>query len=529
MIKAKIIICRSLLNLKKMDKNFFINFFFTIFLRTGYIRNGDYMENKSIWMVGMNEKVCPKLNKDISVDVLIIGGGITGISTLYHLINSGLNVCLVERNTVCSGITSRTIGKLTYLQGNIYSKINSYHGGFKAKLYLDSQRDAIKIVKDIIKKNKIDCDFEKAKSFVVSNSEDNDMNEEVKLLKDFNVSIKESNFLPNGDKVMYAYYVNDTYVFHPLKYLYALKEKCLKENTLIYENTKIVSIDKKNGVFVCKTSNNNMIKTKYVVLALNYPYFLVPFLFPLKAYIEKSYIGAFKTDKNYKFSSISVSKPTVSSRYHVDDEDTYELYLTNSHNTCVYENDKDNFNDIVFSRNEKPNYLWSNNDIMTVDSLPFIGFIDDNMLIGTGYNTWGMTNGALAGGIISDLILGKKNEYASLFNPLRGMNIGKIVNFPTVLGSSAISFTKSKLCKNKNWYSSNVRFEKRNGKDVAIYVDDEKKEHIVYNKCPHLKCGLIFNEFEKTWDCPCHGSRFDLDGKCIEGPSNYDICYKKQG
>ena len=505
------------------------NIFFvviSIFLITGYSKNGDNMENKSIWTVDINEKVCPKLDKDISVDVLIIGGGITGISTAYHLINSGLKVCLVDRNKTCSGVTSRTTGKLTYLQDNIYSKLKSYHGESISKLYLESHKDSIKMVKDVIKKNKIDCNFEKVKSFVFSNSSDNDMNEEIRLLKEFNVPLKESNFLPNKEKVMYSYYVNDTYVFHPLKYLFALKEKCLNENILIYENTKIVSIDKENDIFVCKTSNNK-INAKYVVLALHYPYFLVPFLFPLKSYIEKSYIGAFKTDKNYKFSSISVSKPIISSRYYSDNDDVFELYLTNSHNTCVYDNDKSNFDDLIYSKSKKPDYLWSNNDIMTYDLLPFIGFIDDNLLIGTGYNTWGMTNGFLAGWIISDLILGNKNKYSSLFNPLRGINLGKVVNFPTILGSSAFSFAKSKLCKNKSWYSSNVKFEKRNGKDVAIYVDENKKEHIVYNKCPHLKCSLIFNEVEKTWDCPCHGSRFDLDGKCIEGPSNYDISYRK--
>ncbi|MGN0992741.1 MAG: FAD-dependent oxidoreductase, partial [Bacilli bacterium] len=482
------------------------------------------MEKKSIWTDGMNEKVCPKLDKDISVDVLIIGGGITGISTAYHLINSGLKVCLVDRNKTCSGVTSRTTGKLTYLQDNIYSKLKSYHGESMSKLYLESQKDAIMRVKDTIKKNKIDCNFEKVKSFVFSNSRDTDMNEEIDLLKGFDVPIKECDLLPNKDKVLQAYYVSDTYVFHPLKYLFALKEMCLKENILIYENTKIVSICKENDIFMCKTSRNK-ITAKYVVLALHYPYFLVAFLFPLKSYIEKSYIGAFKTDKNYKFSSVSVSKPIISSRYYSDNDDVFEFYLTNSHNTCVYDNDKSNFDDLICSKSKETDYLWSNNDIMTCDSLPFIGFTDDNLLIGTGYNTWGMTNGFLAGWIISDLILGKNNKYSSLFNPLRGINFGKVINFPTILCSSAFSFTKSKLCKNKSWYSSNVKFEKRDGKEVAIYIDENKKEHIVYNKCPHLKCSLIFNEVEKTWDCPCHGSRFDLDGKCIEGPSNYDISY----
>ena len=88
-------------------------------------------------------------------------------------------------------------------------------------------------------------------------------------------------------------------------------------------------------------------------------------------------------------------------------------------------------------------------------------------------------------------------------------------------------FHKTKINKQKSWYSNNVKFEKRNGKNVAIYIDENKKEHIVYNLCPHLKCSLMFNEVEKTWDCPCHGSRFDIDGKCIEGPSNYDITYKE--
>ena len=88
-------------------------------------------------------------------------------------------------------------------------------------------------------------------------------------------------------------------------------------------------------------------------------------------------------------------------------------------------------------------------------------------------------------------------------------------------------FFKSKIKKNKAWYPNNVIFEKRNGKNVAIYIDEDNKEHIVYNLCPHLKCSLIFNEIEKTWDCPCHGSRFDIDGNSIEGPSNYDIKYKE--
>ena len=483
------------------------------------------MKNESIWKNVLQKPVYSKLNKDINVDVLIIGGGITGISTLYHLSNSNMKVCLVEKNSLCSGVTCRTTGKLTYLQGDIYTKIKKYCGIDKAKLYLESQIDAIDMVKDIVNKHNISCDLEKVKSYVFSNSDSYSLDKDFKVSKEIGIDVKKEDKLPSGDKVYDAYYARDTYVFHPLKYLYSIIEKCSRDNTSIFENTKIISIEKDNELFICKT-HDNIIKTKYVVLAFHYPYFLFPFLMPFKTYIEKSYISAFKVKKNYKYSSISTSKPIVSMRYHKEDDVNYKIYLTNSHSTCFHDNYKDNFKALLKDR--KLSYIWSNKDIITSDLLPFIGGInkDNTLLIGTGYNTWGMTNGSLAGKIISDIILKNDNKYISLFDPLRGINLGKIIKYPIILGSNIISFTKSRVYKQKKWYPSNVKFEKRNGKDVAIYVDSDKKEHIVYNKCPHLKCGLIFNEIEKTWDCPCHGSRFDIDGNCIEGPSNYDIKYK---
>lgn len=486
-----------------------------------------FMKNMSIWKEFKEKNSCPKLEKDLEVDVLVIGGGITGMSTIYHLINSGLKVCLIEKNTIASGVTSKTTGKITYLQENIYSKLKKYHSFDTAKLYLESQIDAINIIKEIVEKNQIKCDLKNVSSYIVNNSNEK-FKEEISILKQFNIDIKETSFLPNKDEVKKAFYVEDTYVFHPLKYLYALKEICLKSGIQIYENTKITAINKENNHYICKTSNNH-IKTKYVVLALHYPYFLMPFWMPLKAYIEQSYIKATPVNQDYNFSSITITKPIKSIRYQRDNNETYEICLTNSHNTCTKNNDKENFRELLSLCRTKPNYLWSNKDIMTHDSLPFIGSInsDGTLIIGTGYNTWGMTNGSLAGKIISDIILKKNNKYIKLFNPQRKMNVGKILNFPLILGSNAYSFIKSKLTKQKSWYPENVRFEKRNGRNVAIYKDEFNKEHVVYNTCPHMKCSLMFNEIEKTWDCPCHGSRFDIDGNSIEGPSNYDITYKE--
>ena len=486
------------------------------------------LKNKSIWSDFKKTKNYPKLDNDITTDVLIIGGGITGLSVAYHLTNSNLKVCLVEKNKLGQAVTSKTTGKLTYLQENIYSKLNVFHNIDTAKLYLESQVDAINLVKSIIEKEKINCDLEKVQSYVFTNDENYSLDKEKEILKQLNIKFKETNVLPNKDKVKDAFYVEDTYVFHPLKYIYSLAEVCQKKKIAIYENTKIVSIEKEDNCHICETPSN-IIKAKYVVLALHYPYFLSPFWMPLKSYIEKSYIEAFEVDKNYGFSSINTYQPSISTRYHSDNNKNYQIYLTNSHNLCVKNNEKENFKNLRKAKNANPEYLWSNMDIMTADFLPFIGSLknDKTLFLATGYNTWGMTNGSLAGKMISDLILRIPNKYTKLFNPNRKINLGKVVNFPVILTSNAYSFLKSKISKQKPWYSPNVKFENRNGKEIAIYIDENKKEHIVYNICPHLKCSLIFNEVEKTWDCPCHGSRFDIDGNSIEGPSNYNITYKE--
>lgn len=485
------------------------------------------MKNKSIWLDYNKREKYKSLDHNINVDVLIIGGGITGISSLYHLSNSNLNIALVEKNELGHGVTARTTGKITYLQDEMYDKLNKYHGMTVTKQYLNSQYDAINIIVKIIKDNDIKCNLEKVKSYVYSNDSFDKIDASLKILKELGINYYVTNEIPTKEKFNKVFYVNDTYVFHPLKYIFSLAKISHQKGSSIYEHTTITSINKENDLYTCKTKDNYIIKAKYVILATHYPYFLWPLLMPLKCYLEKSYIGAYLTNKNLKYSSISITEPTISTRYYQDNNIIYKLLLTNSHNISIKNNDKENFNTII--KNNNPDFVWSNKDIITNDYLPLIGSIDDSntLLIGTGYNTWGMTNGSLAGKILADIILKNNNKYLKLFNPLRKINLGKIINFPLILGSNIYAYTKSKLFKQKKWYDSKITFTTKNGKKLAVYVDSNNKKHIVYALCPHLKCGLVFNEIEKTWDCPCHGSRFDIDGNSIEGPSNYDIRYRE--
>lgn len=480
------------------------------------------MKNKSIWSNEL-KNTYPKLDTNLDIDVLIIGGGMTGVNVSYNLINSGLSVCLVEKSVLGSGVSSKTIGKLTYLQENIFSKIKFYYGSKVASKYINSQKEAIEIIKQIIARENIKCNLDRVRSYIYSNNVTFKLKRERRLLRSAGINTLSATHLPDGEKTN-SFYVLDTYVFNPLKYINAIAKICSDRGISIYENTKVESMEFVNNSYICHV-NGHIIRAKFVVLAVHYPWFIKPFFLPFKAYLEKSYIGAYQVNNDYHFSAITVDFPSTSMRYYTDNGISYKLLLNNSHDLAIKNNEKKNFQSLL-NKNKSYTYLWSNKDLMTIDSLPFIGKISDNLLIGTGYNTWGMTNSVLSGKVLSDIILGRDNEYIDLFNPKRRISLLASFNFFKSLLGSGYMFISTKIKKQKDWYSKRVTFKKINGKEVGIFVDEDNISHIVYNKCPHLKCSLIFNEVEKTWDCPCHGSRFDIDGKCIEGPSNYNIGYK---
>lgn len=484
------------------------------------------MENKSIWSKEISDKY-KSLDKDIHVDVLIIGGGITGISTAYHLLDSNLSVCVIEKNKIAAGVSSRTTGKLTYLQDLMYSKIEDKYNFDVSYKYYNSQIEAIKLVEGIIKNNDIECNYNRAKSYLfASNKEDIDkIKYEKDLLLKMGVKVGDVKKLPINIHNYYGISVNNTAYFHPVKYINSLANICYEKGTQIYEDTNIIKLEEINDDYICYTEKNKIFAKK-VICACHYPFFILPYFFPTKAHLERSYISASKVLENKNVSGINTSKNTISFRYHSNDIDNYLIYLRNSHNLAFKYNVKDNFNDLYKDLEKlgiKADYLWTNEDIITNDYLPYIGEIKKDLYIATGYNTWGMTNGSLAGKILSDKILDKNNEYSSLFNPRRDIFF---INVLYNLFSSAKPFIENKLVKNKDFYSKNVIFTKRKGHNIGIYIDEFNKEHIVYNRCPHVKCSLIFNEIEKTWDCPCHSSRFDIDGNCIKGPAKYNIKFE---
>ena len=443
------------------------------------------MNCNSIWKNTIKLKKFKNLDSDKVVDILIIGGGITGVSTLYHLKDSNKKIMLVEQNKIGMSTTANSTGKLTYLQNDLLDKIRENFDDKIALKYIKSQIDTINEEINIIKKNKIDCDLEKTNSYLYTN---NDC--EIEKLKDLEMFLNENKIKIYHKSIdivdsKYMFCVKNTYTIHPIKFVYGLTKNM---DDLIYENTSIKKIEFNDKYYMCYTDKYK-IKTKYVVVASHYPYFNIPFLFPLKGYLEKSYLSASKYNLD-KLSLISYNKPVISIRNYKN----YILYLSNSDSINKNTKDLNNYKELLKKINDlklKPNYLWSNSDIITNDSLPYVGEIKKRMYIATGYNTWGLTNGFLAGSIISSLILRKKNKYKKLFDPDRisTQNIKTISNIT---------------------------------KNIDGYIKGISSSH----KCPHMGCGLIYNETEHTWDCPCHGSRFNELGKVIKSPANKDIDVK---
>lgn len=485
--------------------------------------NGDMM---SLWdnNIGLGNK----LSNNIMVDTLIIGAGMTGLMTAYNL-RDNPSVCVVDASSFGHGVTLNTTAKITYFQQRIYNKIKSLSNEKNAIMYLRGQREAISIIKDVIEKENIDCNFVKTPSFVFANTEKEvpKLKDEIDFLRKNGISVKELS-LPCDILSYSSFCVEDTYTFHPLKFLRAIYDIVIKKMS-VYENTPITNINKKNGIYYCY-SPNGTVKAKKVVIACHYPFFLFPYFLPIRSYIEKSYIVVSKVLKNGGYSCISSSDPVYSCRFYQSGKDIYQISLSESHNTAVKQNDAEHFENVkkFFHLDEdKVVDCYSNVDIMTIDFMPYIGKIKDNMYIGTGYNTWGMTNSVLAGKILSDLVNDKYNIYTNTFSPTR-KNIAFFSKIPYHLLGQAKSFVGTKLNKNKSWYSSQVRLYTENGKNLGVYIDDSGKEYIVTTTCPHMGCSLVFNENELTWDCPCHSSRFAIDGKCIKGPSTADIGYHRK-
>ncbi|MBR2877076.1 MAG: FAD-dependent oxidoreductase [Clostridia bacterium] len=428
----------------------------------------------SIWKNDVELPGFESLKNNLRTDVLIIGGGIAGLLTAYKLYELGVQCVLVEAEKICSGVTQNTTAKITSQHGLIYNKIYKEYGLEKTKLFYTSQQKALEELKNKCKG--LDCDFEEKDSFVYSLNRSDKINEEAEILNKINADFEYEKAVELPFNIAGAIRFKDQAQFNPLKFL---KKICSELN--IYENTKVIGFD--GEAFV--TAKGRILSNKTIVTT-HFPIFNKFGLFPLKMYQSRSYVLALKGAPDFHGMYIDENESGLSFRNHKD----VLLLGGGSHRTGKQGGAWKELS--VFKNHYFPDSTevarWAAQDCMTLDIIPYIGRyskLATDIYVATGFNKWGMTSSVVAASLLCDLVMGNSNEYTQLYSPQRKILHPQLFSNITENLISLLTPTKP--------------------------------------RCPHMGCALKWNSAEKTWDCPCHGSRFSESGKLLENPATDDL------
>lgn len=483
-----------------------------------------------------NHDLFEEIKEDKKVSVCIIGGGLTGLQTAYNL-SDKLDVVILEKDRICGSTSGKTTGKITSQHGVFYDYlINSQSKEF-AKTYLEANEKAIQNIKDIVEKEEIECDLEEESSYVFTKQETkldmikNEQKAVDKLQKEKSDYVKEIE-LPT--EISGAIEFKNQAQFHPLKYAYGLAKAIIKNDGKIYENTKVTDIKRENEKYVVYANKNKVI-ADYVVLATRYPIMNVPGYYFLKMYQSTSYAMVFDAKKKlFDGMYISYETPNVSFRTIRDGERELLLAVGYDYKTGTEEL-RDGYQRLeVIVRKMYPDaevlYKWTAEDCISLDKIPYIGqysSIMKNLYIATGFNKWGVTSSNVAANIITDKILQKENKYEEIFKSTRIEPIKNRQEMGDMLkeANKSILLSRFKIPKEEldNIKIGEGKIIKIDNTKVGVYKSKTGEIYKVKPICTHLGCELYFNNIEKIWECPCHGSKFTYDGKSIEVPSNKDL------
>lgn len=428
---------------------------------------------KSVWSDHSNIPQFPQLRKDIKTEVLIIGGGMCGILCAYFLEQKGIDYVLVEGERIGQGITKNTTAKVTSQHGLIYDKLIKNAGIEKAKMYLQSNEDALSKYRELCQN--IKCNFEQKDAYTYSLSDRKQLEDEVKAVNVLGLKAELVDKLPLPFETKGAIKVGNQAQFNPLLFLSEIA-KGLK----IYENTFIRDIKDHTAIAddVKITANKIIVATHFPLINKHGSYFL-------KMYQHRSYVIALENAPKVNGMYVDEAQKGMSFRNYED----LLLIGGGDHRTGKSGGNWQELRD--FAKKNYPEatekYAWATQDCMSLDGIPYIGHYSKqtpNMYVATGFNKWGMTSSMVAAMILSEMVMGKDNEWRQVYSPHRSMLKPQLF----MNGVEAVSNLLTPTMK----------------------------------RCPHMGCALKWNKIERTWDCPCHGSRFDNKGQLIDNPAKHN-------
>lgn len=436
-------------------------------------------KNHSIWTDTVEIPSFNKLEKDLSTEVAIVGGGLAGILIAYKLTKAGKKVVVLEKNKIGMGITKNTTAFITSQQDVLYQERIKKDGFYNTKRYLEANQMAIDEYEKLSKE--FSFDFERVSSYTYTTKENKIIEEEVNCLQNLGIDakLKKETELP-FEKISAVEFPNQAQM-NPLKLI-----ECLSKELDIYENTSVDKIGK-NYLMV----GDYKVKAENIIIATHFPFINRLGLYYAKMYQERSYVLAIQTDKKINGLYTNLDKDEFYLR-------KYNDYLIIGGNDQQSGTSKEHFNSLRnFVKKYYPESVitheWSNQDCVTLDDKPYIGKYSgfrNNLYVATGFNLWGMTQAMISAILLTDLITGKESKYEDLFNPNRNM-------------------IKKQLFVNLGTYLKHLFHPRK-------------------RTCTHLGSELIWNEDENTWECPCHGSRFTEQGEVIDNPAMHNLKKEKE-
>ena len=486
----------------------------------------------SLWLAHAPPTAYPPLAEDLECDVAVIGGGIAGISAALALKRDGARVVVLERGVVCGGASGFTTAKVSALQETKLSEIDRTAGSDAAAAYAAASLAAVQRIGELVAEEGIDCGWERADAYTYAAGEDQveavEREAEVALAAGLDVELTTAVPLPFA--VAQAVRLRDQAQLDPVRYVRGLAAALEGDGSHIFESTAVATVEEGSRCRV-RTQGGATVTARDVIVATNYP-LLDRGLFFARMEAARSYLVAARVRGTATEGMlITAGQPSRSLRSYRDGDDSWLLVGGEGHLTGSDEAQPERFAALErFAREhfdvvDVP-FRWSTQDGMPTDKLPYIGpytLASSHLFVAAGFQKWGMTSATIAAGVLSDRIAGRENAYAAVFDPNRA----------TVRAAPALA--KAQLWVARHFVGDRLSpAETRSATDVpagearvvrsglgkiGVYRDEGGVAHGVSLRCTHLGCLLHFNAAERSWDCPCHGSRFDVDGSVLAGPA----------
>jgi len=487
---------------------------------------------QSYWLASTDPTDYSSLSEDISVDIAIIGAGMAGILCAYLLHKENLSMAVLDAGKILGGTTSHTTAKITSQHGLIYDKLKKQMGFDLAKQYADANENAIKQIKDIIDQHHIDCDYSPQSAYIYAEDENNaeKIEDEVKTASELGIKASFIDEIPFPISIKAGMKFDNQAQFHPRKFLLRLAEIIGNEGVRIYENSRAVDLEDGEKITIT-TEQGKKVTANKVIIASHYPFYNKPGMYFSRIYTERTYILAIAAKEKYPGGMyINAENPSRSLR-ELDTKDGQLILVVGENHKTGQGRDMANhyrnlidFADRIFTVEDIP-YRWSTQDCMTLDGIPYIGYYKQDtpdILIATGFQKWGMTNSMVAANIIRDLIIDGSSQWQDVYNPSRKNIIGAAKTFIVEnvdVAKHLISGKISPLPENVEVSPGEGKVFEHDGERIGAYRDEQGKLFLVNTTCTHMGCELNWNSAERSWDCPCHGSRFTFSGNIIDGPA----------